>query len=110
MQEDMVTTLLMYNSLELSIENFHHTTALILASGNGHVKIIDALLADPRCDPNFMVRASAPQKPQCPSSRTRGVPSSRLRPAVHNFVRCRLGPTVVRRCLCFTRNTHSTPL
>lgn len=69
-----MTTLLMYNSLELSIENFHHTTALILAAGNGHVKIIDALLADPRCDPNFMVRALAPQMPQCPSRHIRGVP------------------------------------
>jgi hypothetical protein len=51
----MVSTLLMYDGLELSAENFHHTTALVLAAGNGHVKIIDALLADPRCDPNFMV-------------------------------------------------------
>lgn len=50
-----MSTLLMYDGLELSAENFHHTTALVLAAGNGHVKIIDALLADPRCDPNFMV-------------------------------------------------------
>jgi len=52
--EEIVICLLKHSGLDVNRENSHRTTALILASGNGNIKIIEMLLADNRTNPNHM--------------------------------------------------------
>ena len=59
-QDEIVEALLAHPDIDVNIENLHHHTALILSSGNGNVRVMDLLIADPRVDPNLVVSNYSP--------------------------------------------------
>jgi ankyrin repeat protein len=56
LQDEIVEMLLAHPDTDVNIENNHRTTALILSSGNGNVRVLDLLISDARVEPNLVVR------------------------------------------------------